>query len=1062
MKTTSIIAVFFLSSLASLLAQTPTVTASGAPAVQGSTLPVPTAYAIVAKDANSRVWQRTVYEQDSSGNVVPQLHRYTELASGLNHLVNGQWVESSEQIVILPNGTAAATNGQHQAYFPGDIYEGEIELVTPDGKQIYSQPLALTYFDGTNTVAIAGLTNSVGVVVGDNQVIYPNAFTGISADLRYTYTKAGFEQDVILHQQPLTPESYGLNAETARLQLMTEFVSSTQPTAQSSILPPQAGVALTDQSLNFGAMQMASGRAFLLGQNAQNATVLVAKHWVRVQGRQVLIEEVPVEAIVPGLAALPVAMAPVNKPMPVAWEQFQLPQRRMAKHQPNATMLLSKANLPMQGFVLDYQTLINNLTNYTFQGDSTYYISGTVNLYGTNTFEGGTVLKYTNNATIGALSAMVKVNWITEAYRPVIFTAKDDNSVGETIAGSTGNPTGYYANPALTLVAVHPAPALSYFRISYAYQALSLAGGSFFEIENGQIVNCQNGITINSIYQTALENILFANTQTNINSVVDSTLITAENITFNSSLYLATVQDSVAINLTNCILANIYYLTNAGIALDGNDNGFYGSPEFGASCLATVANPFQTVGAGSYYLTNGCVFRNAGSTNIDTLLLAGLKQKTTYPPIVYSNTTIAVNTTLSPQAQRDTESPGPDLGYHYDPIDYAIGGSDLFTNMTVAAGTTIAWFESASGNVSSSGQSYGLSLNNGANLTLQGTVTAPCWMVKYDTVQEGSWGGSSWMGGIMFNGSSSATPPQLSGTFSKWSGLAADGNDFRDNWNYGTASFQNSEFYGNTISAYDQSSLIFTNCLFFRMGTYYYAYGQPIAQNITYLNCSFFNGFISMNRYNGQPTTVWTIKNTAFDGTGFSTTDNLNGNTNYTQFDYNAFNTNNLNGLSYSYPYTPVPTNLLENIGPHDLTISGYNWQSSWFGGFYLPTNSSLVNAGSATANQFGFYYFTTQTNQVPETNSVVDIGYHYVATDSNGNPLATFNDGIPDYLDDTDGNGLPDWWEIANFGLIGVDPNADADGDGLSNLLEYQLGTNPNSPNSAIPLSFTVLKCPQ
>ena len=45
----------------------------------------------------------------------------------------------------------------------------------------------------------------------------------------------------------------------------------------------------------------------------------------------------------------------------------------------------------------------------------------------------------------------------------------------------------------------------------------------------------------------------------------------------------------------------------------------------------------------------------------------------------------------------------------------------------------------------------------------------------------------------------------------------------------------------------------------------------------------------------------------------------------------------------------------------------------------------------------------------------------------------------------DSDNNGLPDFWERINFGHLGVDPNADPDGDGFSNLQEYQMGTNPN-----------------
>ena len=91
----------------------------------------------------------------------------------------------------------------------------------------------------------------MGFVAGSNQVIYPNAFTSFKADLRYTYTKAGFEQDIILREQPPTPKSFGLDPQNTRLEVFTEFFGppqpGIQPSRQSSIkaswpLPKQATI----------------------------------------------------------------------------------------------------------------------------------------------------------------------------------------------------------------------------------------------------------------------------------------------------------------------------------------------------------------------------------------------------------------------------------------------------------------------------------------------------------------------------------------------------------------------------------------------------------------------------------------------------------------------------------------------------------------------------------------------------------------------------------------------------------------------------------------------------
>ncbi len=41
-------------------------------------------------------------------------------------------------------------------------------------------------------------------------------------------------------------------------------------------------------------------------------------------------------------------------------------------------------------------------------------------------------------------------------------------------------------------------------------------------------------------------------------------------------------------------------------------------------------------------------------------------------------------------------------------------------------------------------------------------------------------------------------------------------------------------------------------------------------------------------------------------------------------------------------------------------------------------------------------------------------------------------------------GNGIADWWEVANFGAPGIDPLATPASDGISNLMKYMLGKDP------------------
>src|SRR6266516_4270240 len=281
------------------------------------------------------VVQTMKVELDELGQQVTTTNSYVELATGMNVFseAEGKWVPASDEIELV-NGGAVAARTQTKITFLPNLNDPDppINLYLPDGRPLRSQIVGLAYTerDTGKSVFISELKDSVGQVVGRNQVVYPDAFDSIKADVRYTVTQCFFEQDVIIREQLPSPEVMGLNPKTARLEVWTEFLDGPDPEKSTGAILRTDGDSDRDETLNFGSMQMIGGKSFSLdgemaagGPEPLRANELQnAKEWNVIDGKTFLIESVPFLDVLPSIDALPART--------VAWKMSPKSKDRLA------------------------------------------------------------------------------------------------------------------------------------------------------------------------------------------------------------------------------------------------------------------------------------------------------------------------------------------------------------------------------------------------------------------------------------------------------------------------------------------------------------------------------------------------------------------------------------------------------------------------------------------------------------------------------------------------------------------------------------------------------------
>lgn len=327
----------------------------------------------------------------------------------------------------------------------------------------------------------------------------------------------------------------------------------------------------------------------------------------------------------------------------------------------------------------------------------------------------------------------------------------------------------------------------------------------------------------------------------------------------------------------------------------------------------------------------------------------------------------------------------PDLGYHYEPLDYLINQLALYGTINLTNGAAIGFFGDENEGIT-------FDYNSGPAFISHGTPTELNQLAWYNTVQEGAGWGS--IAGWMFAAMCESWGSTMDCRFTRFSRLMSPygPGDFLS-YNSGCGlvgnfNFKDCEFYGGRFVVYsspywfDSVYLVLNNCLFSR--SILELVSQADYLSLVANNNLFHGGYLGL----GDPLEGGNYS--------FNFTDNLFDRTSVNQF-----------GLTVTHGYNGYLTNCsrLTPTNVNDKVLTSMTYDSGALGCFYQLNNSLLINAGSRTAGAAGLYHYTTLANQEKEAGSTVDIGFHYMALNG-GTPVDTDGDGLPDYIEDRNGNG--------------------------------------------------------
>jgi len=874
---------------------------------------------------------------------------------------------------------------------------------------------------------------------------------------------------------------------------------------------------LVDEMLGFGKLVFPTGRAFsgISSSPGVHGAAPVVKQFLNISGRDFLVESVEYPSIKPELDKLPdpslasaVPRRKVHKSKN-AYAVIPAPSKGLGQRQGlanknnNATRIsLRSADPKRPGVTVDYLANIGGSLTGTivFQGDMNYFVSGPVYCNGPVVLEGGTTFKFPNatgqDANGAQTTAFILLNSSltcqTSNYRQATFTAGDDDTIGYSVywmwsgyTGTLSDSSGPRSYGAPQLWIYYPsAPALSNLRFCYAQEAVQIEAGnaSATTISDSQLVNCVRGIVLNGPGNSSgsgsgsggpfltVNNSLFASVVYPLTVYTPVTGNNLYNCTFANANWLITADASSAgFSFFNSIFANVTNSTVLPGNVLGNYNGFYNSPIFGINPQSDTEWPFAPTsytdsggnqliyianGQGAYYLREGSPFFNVGLAPISAALQLDLAQRTTIPPDTLMDDIVSSGT-IGPSLVRDTDT--PDCGYHYPAVDYVIDGVTVNSaTLNIDAGTVLAF--------AAPYYDWGLRVNPGGRLNVNGSPTNRVVFAYLDAVQESPLVAFSATGEmITFAGfeadglSGPVTPlaeahihyadfPTVAGalnahfgpynmlwdyTYDLVSAFEVDGCHFQG----GLLCYSSSGPQGRTVSI--------RNSVFERTvldAEEQWGFVTSFGETLTVANNLFYHAQMALSPASGVN---WTFIDNIFDTISFiidpGSGNPLNG-------PINVNNNNAYAGMGSNRLSPPAPTST-------DPQLSSISYQTGPLGNYYLPSNASaLLGTGSRSAASAGEYHFTSLISNAKEAGGQVNIGPAYLALAA-GAPVDSDGDGIPDFIEDSNGNGIADPyesnWTVANSGTPAiVSPANNATVSGIL-AINVSPGLNPSILNS-------------